>query len=220
MDGSLRSQLERALGQPVASAGKARAAPVAKPSKALQLAAQELLARALRLATTELAGTAVDRDALDTACLALQLPYSIGEAMKQSSMGVMSLSDRCGQAAELLVGIADDEESAVDLASRILIECPKRATVLPEARVLADAINLEDFGLAGLCRSTALIVRPGGSLSQLADAFRKREQYGYWEARLKDGFHFASTRALAAARLIRARESIRLLLDELESDLA
>lgn len=213
MNERLRSRLERALGQPAGHPGKARAA---KPS--LSRAAEELFRRALAIARMELGGVTVDRDSLETASLALHLPFGNPRAMKPSSMGVFSISDRCGQSAELLISLGEDDD-ATERATRLLGECPRRATPLSEARVLSDALNLEDFGIAGLCRAAAMIVQPGGSLAGLADAFHKREQYGYWDARLKDGFHFASTRDIARSRLESARAGIKLLLGELQEEL-
>jgi hypothetical protein len=45
-----------------------------------------------------------------------------------------------------------------------------------------------------------------------------REQYGYWVARLKDGFHFDQTRALAKKRLDHTRRVAGLLMAELRED--
>jgi hypothetical protein len=85
--------------------------------------------------------------------------------------------------------------------------------------VLADAINIEDFGISGICRAAALLLRPGEPVTLLTDAYDKREQYGYWEARLKDSFHFNSTRTIAAKRLRGARTYMQTLLAELQEDL-
>jgi hypothetical protein len=52
----------------------------------------------------------------------------------------------------------------------------------------------------------------------VAEGSEKREEYGYWEARLKDGFHFEPVRKLAKARLDNARQASKLLADELGGD--
>jgi hypothetical protein len=52
----------------------------------------------------------------------------------------------------------------------------------------------------------------------VADGAEKREQYGYWDARLKDGFHFEPVRQMAKRRVEHAREVARLLLEELKED--
>ena len=58
----------------------------------------------------------------------------------------------------------------------------------------------------------------GAGISQVMEAADKREQYGYWEARLKDGFHFEQTRAVAKKRLEHTRRAATLLLGELRED--
>ena len=84
--------------------------------------------------------------------------------------------------------------------------------------LLADALNLEDFGVAGLLVQAIQIARQGGGIMQIADGCEKREQYGYWDARLKDGFHFEPTRQIARKRLEHARKVAALLNGELKDD--
>jgi hypothetical protein len=47
---------------------------------------------------------------------------------------------------------------------------------------------------------------------------QNREAYGYWDARLKEGFHFESVRQIAEKRLETARQVTGLLLSELSED--
>jgi hypothetical protein len=61
--------------------------------------------------------------------------------------------------------------------------------------------------------------RQGDGVEQLAEGNDKREQYGYWDARLKDGFHFEPVRKLARQRLENARRAAKLLQDELGGDI-
>jgi hypothetical protein len=60
--------------------------------------------------------------------------------------------------------------------------------------------------------------RQGGGVAQVADGSEKREQYGYWDARLKDGFHFEPVRQIARRRLEHARHVADLLSAELGED--
>ena len=55
-------------------------------------------------------------------------------------------------------------------------------------------------------------------MTQLVEGAEKREQYGYWEARLKDGFHFEPIRQIARERLEHARQVAAMLTDELRQD--
>jgi hypothetical protein len=102
----------------------------------------------------------------------------------------------------------DVDEQLLEKATRILAELPQRSPKIDEARVLADAMSLEDFSISGL------LARPEHSAAQILDACEKREQYGYWDARLKDGFHFEPVRKLAARRLENVRKLMKLLAEE------
>jgi len=55
-------------------------------------------------------------------------------------------------------------------------------------------------------------------LTSLDIAAEKREEYGYWEARIKDGFHFEPVRAIAIKRLATSRRVAKMLADELKED--
>jgi len=106
----------------------------------------------------------------------------------------------------------------LDRTARILHEMPHRQPMLDEAKLLADAINLDDFGITGLLNQAATAAMQGDGILQLADGLQKREVYGYWEARLKDGFHFEPVRLLARRRLDNARHVALLLSNELKED--
>jgi hypothetical protein len=131
------------------------------------------------------------------------------------------LKDRAMLAIELLPAhfdsqIADDQLLARTIA--LLEQMPERTPKLPEARLLADALNLDDFGVSGLIVQTFQLARQGDGLSQLLDGAEKRELYGYWDARLKDGFHFEPARRIAQARLENARLAIKLLASECSAE--
>src|SRR5262249_30392561 len=134
--------------------------------------------------------------------------------------GRTNLRERAEQSAELLVStLADDvEEELLDRATRLLLETPHRAPMLEDARILADAMNLDDFGLVGLVGQMIQLARQGDGVMQLTEGLEKREQYGYWEARLKDGFHFEPVRQIAKRRLARARQVATMLAEELKED--
>src|SRR5688572_1596018 len=75
----------------------------------------------------------LDREALELACYAMQLPTRRGKGAPPSRGGGgaarLTLRDRAEEAAELLVGIAgtDIDESLLDRATRILQEMPHRS---------------------------------------------------------------------------------------------
>ncbi len=115
----------------------------------------------------------------------------------------------------LAMASADADERLLDRGTRVLYEMPHRAPMLDEARVLADAVNLDDFGLTGLVSLCMQAGHDGEGIAQLADGLEKREQYGYWDARLKDGFHFEAVRQIARRRLESSRQVARMLKAEL-----
>jgi len=182
--------------------------------------AGRLWRRAQRLLAMNLIGPDVNRDAMELACYALQLPMRERKLLPTGKLGRTSLKDRSDLAAEMLVSQVGDEASdeLLDQTTRILQELPQRSPVLDEAKLLADAVNLEDFGATGLFAQAIQIGRAGDGVKQIAEGCEKREQYGYWDARLRDGFHFPPIREIARKRLEAARAACKLLTDELSED--
>ncbi len=161
-----------------------------------------------------------DLEATELACHALQLPLRQRKALPTGKLGRTSLKDRAEQAAELLVSQVGDmvDESLLDRTTRLLHEVPQRSPMLDEAKLLADALNLDDFGVTGLVQQTIHLSRQGDGLKQVAEGCEKREQYGYWDARLRDGFHFEPIRRIAKRRLEHTRQVCKLLAEETEED--
>jgi hypothetical protein len=182
--------------------------------------AARLWKRAAKFISMNLIGPDPDLDALELACYALQLPPRQGRGVMPGRLGRTNLRDRCEQAAELLVSLmsSDIAEELLDRTTRLLHEVPHRTPVLDEAKLLADVLNLEDFGLIGLILQTIQLALQGEGVADLALACEKREEYGYWEARTKDGFHFEPVRAIAMKRLANSRKVAKMLGDELKED--
>jgi hypothetical protein len=182
--------------------------------------AKRLWSRCRRFIAMRLVGAEPDLDALELACYALQLPVRQAKPPTSGKFGRTNLKDRAEQSAELLVSLFDAnvDENLLDRAARLLHEIPHRSPVPDEARVLADAVNLDDFGVIGLLMQMIQMARIGDGVNQLADGAEKREQYGYWEARLKDGFHFEPVRKIAAERLLHARATAKMLFEEMQED--
>lgn len=172
-----------------------------------------------RFLAMRLVAEGIDADALELACYAIQLPMRRSHTQPGGRVGRITLRERAEESAEMLLNVAPDaEESLLDRATRVLQEMPHRSPMLDEARLLADAINLDDFGVTGLVQQVIQLARTGEGLLQLADGLEKREQYGYWDARLKDGFHFDPVRQIARRRLDNARHLALLLLTEIRED--
>lgn len=183
--------------------------------------ARRLWSRSQRLLAIPLLQGDVNHDAIYLACYALQLP--LRHAKPNSSpgrTGQPSLRERSEQAAELLISLlADRADSAlVERCAKLLRELPQRKPELPETKLLADAINLDDFGLIGLILCAMQHARQHAGVTQLVESYEKRKQYGYWEARLKDGFHFPQVREIALARLKTVDRALHLLHAEIQED--
>ncbi len=155
-----------------------------------------------------------------SSCYALQLPPRQSKGVLTSKLGRTNLRERCEQAAELLVSLlgSDVDEPLLDRTTRLLQEVPHRSPVLDDAKLLADAVNLDDFGVTGLMFQMIQLGLQGEGVAELSLAADKREQYGYWQARLKDGFHFETIRKIAEQRLESARQVAKILSDELNAD--
>jgi hypothetical protein len=179
--------------------------------------ADRLWRRCVALLDLKLVEGEADRDALELACYAMQLPMRSSQNLPSGKLGRTNLRDRTEQAAELLVGAVgqDVPEELVDRVTNILLAMPHRKPASEEAKLLADAVNLDDFGLIGVITRAIQLGRQGDGVNQVHEGNEKREQYGYWEARLKDGFHFDPVRKLARERLASARQVAKLLADEL-----
>jgi len=175
--------------------------------------AQRLWRRVQALLQLGLISADADAEALELACYALQLPMRSRENLPAGKLGTE-------QSAELLVGAVgnDASEELIDRATNILLALPHRLPESEESRLLADALNLDDFGMVGLINRSIQLGRQGDGVSQVAEGNHKRDEYGYWEARLKDDFHFEQVRRLAAKRLENMRRSAKLLDEELSGD--
>ncbi len=202
LDSATRKRLERAL--LVVDQHDTRGPRLLDDAKRLWRQVEQGLAEGL-IPPTELG------HALEAACYGLQLPARNLRALPAGRLGRTNLKDRAEQAAELLVGLLGSDEELADAAGRILRELPSRSGRLEESRLLADAVNLEDFGVSGLFQQAIVMARQGGGVMQILEGSQKRDLYRYWEARLKEGFHFAPMRAEAEKRLAAARQVIALL---------
>jgi hypothetical protein len=182
--------------------------------------AQRLWHRLQKFISLSLIPAPEQDDALELACFALQLPFRQTKSSPGGKLGRTNLKERAEQAAEMLVTLLgeNEDEGLIDRTTRLLHELPHRSPMLDEAKLLADAVNLDDFGVTGLILQGIQLTRQGDGLRQVAEGAEKREQYGYWDARLKDGFHFEPIRQLARQRLENSRAAAKLLEEELRED--
>lgn len=212
LDARLRQRLEQALG--VVDDHGTRGSRLLDDALRLWL-------RVGKLVTLDLVpAEGLDLGALELACYSLQLPLRRSRTLPTGKPQRSTLRERAEESAELLLGVAgtDTDELLLDRATRLLHEMPHRSPMLDEARLLADAVNLDDFGAVGVALQVIQLARQGEGVGQLAEGCEARELYGYWDARLKDGFHFEAVRQIAVRRLDNARQLCSLLTAELRED--
>lgn len=211
LDPLIKQRLERALGV-VDDHGS-------KGTRLLE-DAQRLCSRINALLKLGIVPVETDPVPMEMACYALQLPLKSTKTTPAGKLGRPNLRERAQQGAEMLANLLADAsiEPLLEATSQLLLEIHQKKPENVSAQLLADALNLEDFGVGGLMFQAIQIARQGGGVLTVADGLEKREQYGYWDARLKDGFHFDQVRQLARKRLDQARKVATLLANELKED--
>lgn len=109
-----------------------------------------------------------------------------------------------------LVGLVPKE--SLELAGRAIRGVRNRGTELIEAQVVAEADNLQEFGVVSLWSAIRRGAVEGKGVQAFLDTWRRRKEYQFWTARLNDSFRFEPVRELARRRL----EKFERLLQDLE----
>jgi hypothetical protein len=105
---------------------------------------------------------------------------------------------------EKLEGVLDGAQ--ISKVCGIIIESGKRDTRLIEAMILSDARNLDDMGAVGLFNEFRRYVFHGYGASEALASWKRKVEYDYWNARLRESFRFDSVRKIAQSRLKFAEE--------------
>ena len=72
-----------------------------------------------------------------------------------------------------------------------------------EGRILTEANNLDEFGLPALWPAIRRGLIEGKGVQAVIDTWRRKKEYQFWGARVRDSFRFPSVRKLAERRLRR-----------------
>jgi hypothetical protein len=86
----------------------------------------------------------------------------------------------------------------------IIIESGKRSTSLVEAMILADARNLDDMGAVGIFNEMRRYLVHGRGVTEAIAGWKRKVEYEYWAARLRESFRFECVRRVAENRLTEA----------------
>jgi len=89
----------------------------------------------------------------------------------------------------------------IDKINQIIQASGDRQTDMVEAIILSDARNLDDMGAVGLFNEFRRYTVHGKGASDVLESWKRKIDYEYWPARLKESFRFESVRALAQRRL-------------------
>jgi len=111
-----------------------------------------------------------------------------------------------GHSAEIAAGwLAGKVDSIkIEKICRIITESADNLSRMTEAMILSDARNLDDMGVTGLFKEIKRYAFDGRGETEAVGSWQKKLDYGYWQARLKEGFRFESVRRVAEQRLVAA----------------
>lgn len=103
------------------------------------------------------------------------------------------------------------KENEIDTVLSILREHRTKNAKMTEARLLADAAALDDFGMIGFWSQCRTAHASAKTLEQFIRMFRTQHDYGYWSSRLRDGFYYPASRRAATERLAHATAVFQIL---------
>lgn len=83
----------------------------------------------------------------------------------------------------------------------LISESYNKKTRNVEAKIISDARTLDDIGLMGLFWDIRRCILSGRSVSGLITGWKRKMEYGYWQARLNEDFRFDAVRRIAEQRL-------------------
>jgi len=88
----------------------------------------------------------------------------------------------------------------IDKINKIITESGNKFTAMAEAKILSDARNMDDMGAVGVFNEFRRYAIHGRGVSDVLESWKKKIDYRYWQARLKESFCFDSVRKLAEQR--------------------
>ena len=106
----------------------------------------------------------------------------------------------------------------LELVQDIIRHTHDPATAVNEARILSDADNLDDMGALGVWRDLRRSALEGRGVEAAVRTWERRQQYGSWEARIRDAFRLETSRRLARSRLAAAQAFMQQLSRERQAD--
>jgi hypothetical protein len=102
----------------------------------------------------------------------------------------------------------------IDKINKIITDSIDRSTNMSEAMILSDAKNLDDIGAVGVFNEFRRYVIHGKGVSNALESWKRKVDYRYWDARLKESFRFDCVRKLAEQRF----ENVSVFMNQLSTE--
>ena len=158
------------------------------------------------IAMPEVANHVLDRTALKAAALYHDAGWLLelwsGEISAEQLLGRPTSDEQRDRAADWMTRRLANvlELNRLRLAARTIRECNNRSTTLLEARILADAENLDQIGPQAIWFMVRRQQAQRRTFADMLQTWQRQQQYGYWPARIKECLTFPSSRQLAQDR--------------------
>lgn len=140
--------------------------------------------------------------------------FSIPKSFKQADHGEKSAQIFKACAGRMLSQVKQLSETKVEKVCKIITDSHNKQSVIPEARLIHEAICLEEIGIIGILNELRAMGNHERSITALLNGWNMKDQYGYWEAIISDGMILDCTKTAARKRLESARQFIEYLKDE------
>lgn len=163
----------------------------------------------------EVSPKGVDETALIAAALYHDAGWVVGcreGRVDRRDILLSPLPDSCwGQAASLLEARLAPilQPGSLRRAAIAVREMGKRNQESIEGRILVEANNLDEFGMTALWSSIRRGLIEGKGVQAVIDTWRRKKEYQFWSARVKDSFRFPTVRKHAERRLKRLERFMR-----------
>lgn len=157
-----------------------------------------------------LADAQIDRDALTAAALFHAVGLAEHAAEKELSSGLVLVKPLTDVQRELSAnalhqhGRAELSAAALRIAGDSIRRYHLADTDQIEARILCDAINLDEVGVLYLVRQLRLYQVEKRPVDKLVEAWQRQREYDFWGMRIEEGFRFAESREIAQTRVAAA----------------
>jgi hypothetical protein len=96
------------------------------------------------------------------------------------------------------------DSSQIMKVSQIIAESRGHFSEVIESMIISDARNLDDIGAIGLFKEFRKYAFEGKGVAEAVTGWKRKQDYRYWQARLREGFRFESVRKIAEKRLAAA----------------